>query len=288
MPPDSGARERDPAVLRLSPLGDVELREHFETRRDPGRHLLRNPLHLAQDAVHTEPDCERVLQRFEVDVRGILLGCLEDEGVDEPHQRPVRDAVVRLEVVGGRVLLVHLDGDDGADGLGRACKPLQLGDDVVARRDAEVERMLRRQTQLVDRVQIARVRDGNPEDVVLDGVRNGDRALQGLHGDQLNRIDGNADAREVDDGKVVAHRQHPGDALGRRDTLVDQRLGHRRAARSAPADLGDGSRADEGRRLQQIEQELGCLVDAERRRERARRGAPCPGPVRSRLRSVRV
>jgi hypothetical protein len=216
---------------------------------------------------------ERVLERFEVDVRGVLLGCLEDEGVDQPHQRPVRDAVVHLEVVGGRVLLVHLDSDDGAHGLGRAYKTLQLGDDVVARSDAEVERMLRCQTQLVDRVQIARVRDGNPVDVVLDRVRNGDRALQGLHRDQLNRIDGNADAREVDDGKVVAHREHPGDALGRRDTLVDQCLGHRRAVGGAPANLGDGSRTDECRRFQQIEQELGGLVDSERRRKRARGGA---------------
>ena len=133
--------------------------------------------------------------------------------------------------------------------------------------------MLRRQTQLVDRVQIARVRDGNPEDVVLDCVRNGDRALQGLHGNQLDRIDGNAHTREVDDGKVVPYRQHPGDAFGRRDTLVDQCLGHRSAIRGAPANLGDGSRTDEACRLQQIQQELGSLVSAERHRKRARRGA---------------
>ncbi len=67
-----------------------------------------------------------------------------------------------------RVLLVHLDGDDGADRLGGAYKTLQLGDDVVARRDAEVERMLRRETKLVDRVQVARIRDRDPEDVALE------------------------------------------------------------------------------------------------------------------------
>ena len=31
--PDGGGRQRDPAVLRLPPLGDVELRQHLEARR---------------------------------------------------------------------------------------------------------------------------------------------------------------------------------------------------------------------------------------------------------------
>ncbi len=126
--------QRDTAVLRLAALGDVELREHLQARRDPRRHALGNALHLPQHAVDPEPDHERVLVRLEVDVRGVLLGRLEDHGVHEPDERAVGDAVVGLEVVGLLVRcrgLLGLDGD-GADGLGRADETLELRDDVDA------------------------------------------------------------------------------------------------------------------------------------------------------------
>ena len=62
--------------------------------------------------------------------------------------------------------LVEVDGDDGADRLGGAEEPLELGRDVVARRDAELERVFRREAELVDRVQVPGIRDRDPEDVV--------------------------------------------------------------------------------------------------------------------------
>ena len=51
-----------------------------------------------------EADDERVLLGLEVDVAGALLGGLEDDRVDEPDERRVRDAVVDLEVVDFLVL----------------------------------------------------------------------------------------------------------------------------------------------------------------------------------------
>ena len=62
----SPARAGSATVLRLAPLGDVELRENLQASRDAGGHLLRHPLHLPEHAVDTEPHDERVLLRLEV------------------------------------------------------------------------------------------------------------------------------------------------------------------------------------------------------------------------------
>ena len=73
-------------------------------------------------------------------------------------------------------------------------EPLQLGEDVVARRDDELERVLRGQAELVDGVQVPGIGDRDPQDVALELVRDRDRALERLHRDQLRRVDGDADA----------------------------------------------------------------------------------------------
>ena len=99
MPSGGRGVQRDPPVLRLAPLGDVELREHLEARRHAGGEALRDALGDVQHAVDAVADDEVVLLRLEVDVAGSVLGRLEDDRVDEAHERRVRDAVVGLEVV---------------------------------------------------------------------------------------------------------------------------------------------------------------------------------------------
>ncbi len=98
-PAGGGGAQRDAAVLRLAPLGDVELREHLQTGGHAGGELLRDPLRDVQHAVDAVADDQRVLLRLEVDVAGPVLGRLEDDRVDEPDERRVGDAVVGLEVV---------------------------------------------------------------------------------------------------------------------------------------------------------------------------------------------
>ena len=142
-------------------------------------------------------------------------------------------------------------------------------EDVVARGDAELERVLRRESQLVDGVQVAGIGHGDLQHVAVDGIRDRHGALERLHGNELGGVEGNPDGRQVDDREVVAHGQHPGDAS----------RASRRPRRSAPAsrachwrsvhERGRERRSDECRVLEQVEQELGRLVDAERRRERA-------------------
>ena len=86
MRPAAAACQRDPAVLRLSPLGDVELCEHLQARRDARRHPARDSLHLGEDAVDAEPDDKRVLLRLEVNVGRTVLGGLKDDRVDEADE----------------------------------------------------------------------------------------------------------------------------------------------------------------------------------------------------------
>ena len=175
-------RERDAAVLRLSALCDVELREHLQARRDGHREPLRDPLHLVEDAVDAEPDDERVLLRVEVDVRGAVLGRLEDDRVHEPDERRVGDAVVGLEVVLVVVLLLDLelvlDERRALPRLALANLAPELDLDVLARRDPDLERVTRREAELVDRLDVRRVGDRDLQDVALEGVRECDRTLE--------------------------------------------------------------------------------------------------------------
>ncbi len=55
---------------------------------------------IDEHAVDPEADEQGVLLRFEVDIAGPVLGCLEDDRVDEPDDRPLGDAVLGREVVG--------------------------------------------------------------------------------------------------------------------------------------------------------------------------------------------
>ena len=150
----------------------------------PGHHPLRDPLDLVEHAVDAEADEQRILLRLEVDVGGPVLGGLEDHGVDEPDERRIGDAVVDLEVVD--LLLLHLqlqlllDGGAGAERLRGTRQSAELDEDVVAGRHAELERVARREPELVDSLNVAGVGNGDPERPVLDRVRNGRQAFEDM------------------------------------------------------------------------------------------------------------
>ena len=103
-----------------------------------------------QDAVNAVADDELILLRLDMNVARALLRGGEDHGVDEAHERCVRNAVVGLEVV----LTLLVDGGDVADvarvhRLGCARKPANLRHDIVLGRDEELDREARRQAELV-------------------------------------------------------------------------------------------------------------------------------------------
>ena len=130
----------------------------------PAAIFFGTALHLAENAVDAEAHRERVLLRLEVDVGGVLLRGLEDDRVDEPDERAVRDPVVGLEVVAvsRRRRRRVSTRDDRADRLGGSHEALELREDVVAGCDAELERVLRRESKLVDGVEVARDRPPRP------------------------------------------------------------------------------------------------------------------------------
>jgi len=130
--------------LRFPALGDVQLREHLQARRDTGHHPLGDPLHLVQDAVDAKPNGQGILLRLEVDVRGSVLGRLEDDRVDEPNEGRLRDPVLGLEIVDVFFFLLEqrlLFGQRSprAEGLGRTREAAKLGEDVLAGGNSQLE-----------------------------------------------------------------------------------------------------------------------------------------------------
>ena len=102
---DRAARDAqtDAPVLRQPLLGDVELGHHLDARDDRRRHRAPRLQRLAQHAVDAQPHHEPVLERLDVDVRGVLLDRLGQQRVDELDDRRI---VLALEQVGllGQVL----------------------------------------------------------------------------------------------------------------------------------------------------------------------------------------
>jgi hypothetical protein len=192
-----------------------------------------------EDAVDAEAHEQAVVLRLDVDVGGAVLGRLEDDRVDEPDKRRIGDAVVDLEVVGfllflrGRELL--LDHRARAERFGGASETADLGKDVLACRDAQVERVTRRDPQLVDRLDVARIGESDLQRSVRERVRHRDDALEHMQWDLVGGLVVDAREREVDEGHLVASGERTRDAFARRDVLLDQRLRERAAlAHAAP------------------------------------------------------
>jgi hypothetical protein len=96
-----------------------------------------------------------------VHVGGAVLRRLEEDRVDEADERDVGDAVLGLEI--GEVFLLLceelllLDDRACAERLGGPRELANRDEDVLTRGDAELERVPRREPQLVDAVEIRRV-----------------------------------------------------------------------------------------------------------------------------------
>ena len=153
----------------------------------------------------------RVLLRLEVDVARPVLGGLEDDRVDEPDDRPLRDPVVGREVVG--LVLDRLVGvvvEDGGEGDVRPAQAPDLDHDVLERRDGELDREPRGQAQLVDPVDVVGIGERDPQRVLVDRV--GDRADPLEHGerDELGRLGRDAGHGQVDERQAVALGELPG------------------------------------------------------------------------------
>ena len=163
-----------------------------------------------EDAVDPVADDQLVLVRLDVDVARPVLGRLEDHRVDEADERCVRAAVVGLELVLLRLLVLEDDHlvERGVHGPGRAREAAQLGEDVLLRRDVELDRLARREPQLVERTDVLRVRDRDLKDAVAGRERDRDDPDQDGKGDRADGVGVDADGGEVDPRQLVAVGEH--------------------------------------------------------------------------------
>ena len=169
----------------------------------PAASRFGNALGDVEHAVDPVADDQRVLLRLEVDVAGPVLGGLEDERVDEPHERRVGDAVVGLEVVLVLVEAGHVADERGIHRLGGARQPADLGEHVFSRGDEELDRVPRGEAELVEAVHVLRVGDRDLEVAAVGGERDRADALEHRQRDDLRRLGVDARDREVDERQLV-------------------------------------------------------------------------------------
>ena len=93
--------DRDAAVLRRAPLGDVELAHDLQTRDDRRLHRLRDGRDLTCHAVDPRAHHHLVLLGLEVDVGGAVLDRLRHRRVHELDGRALAAGLGDLLALGG-------------------------------------------------------------------------------------------------------------------------------------------------------------------------------------------
>src|SRR5205823_4414048 len=130
-------------------------------------------------------------------------------------------------------LQLLLDRSARAEGLGGAAEAPNLREDVLSGCDSELERIARREPELVDALDVAGIGNRDPQRPVLDRVGNGSEALEHVEGDLAAGLLLNTGQREVDQRHLVASRERARETFARRDVLLDERVGERAHAGSA-------------------------------------------------------
>src|SRR5262249_52029796 len=95
-----GDLQADAPVLRQALLGDVETRHVFDTRDHQRRHGAARLQYLAQHAIDAEANHQAVLERLDVDVGGVFLDRLGENGIDQPDDRRIVLAVEKIGLLG--------------------------------------------------------------------------------------------------------------------------------------------------------------------------------------------
>ena len=166
-------------------------------------------LHLVEDPVHAHPHDQRLGHRIEMHVARAVLGRLQQYRVDELDEGGVREAVVGLEVGLLAFRKLFLEQGRALPGLVRPQDPAQLDLDVLPSRNGQVDRVARRETQLVHRLHVGRVRDRHPEPVSRDPVGQRTGTGEQVPRDQGGGAGIDALLLKVDERQPVLIREHP-------------------------------------------------------------------------------
>ncbi len=208
----------DAAVLRQTPLGDVELRHDLEPRGQRVLELQRRLHHLVEQAVDPVAHTERFLVGLDVDVRRDLLDGVGEDQIDElddggvfrllRHLAGIFLVIAGHEIDAGVVEARHHVVEEvlvgfGVVGLDRGANRLLGGDDgldVVAREELDV----------VEGEDVRRV--GGSEDERRAGPIHGDDVVFSgdVFGDQSDDFGLDREVREIDRGNAILF----GDELG--------------------------------------------------------------------------
>ena len=85
----TGDPQRDAAILRQAFFGNIETRHDLDARyQQRGQHPLRFE-HLAQDAIDTEAHDQAIFEGFDMNIRGVFLDRLGQQGIDEADDRRI-------------------------------------------------------------------------------------------------------------------------------------------------------------------------------------------------------
>ena len=207
-------RQLDPAVLRKTPLGDVEIRHHLDPSGDRKGEMLRRRHHLLQHAVGLQPDPELMLERLEVDVAGAVADRHQEHHVEELAdrralgQRLNAREVDRAVPVGRRsrcslqVLVAGQFVDDRFDRVGRGRiilldRLLNLG----FRRHADLDVVAEQHPQLVGDLNLLRLRRRDREPVALQRERHDAVELRHRLADDLQHVALERRVSQLGDGR---------------------------------------------------------------------------------------
>jgi len=95
-----GDPQTDATVLRQPLLGDVELRHDLDPRHDGGGDRTLGLQRFAHHAIDPHAHHETVLERFDMDVRGVVAHRLGQQGVDEADDRRSILALEQVSLLG--------------------------------------------------------------------------------------------------------------------------------------------------------------------------------------------
>ncbi len=205
----------------------------------------RRQRHFLEHAVDARADAEELFVRLEMDVRGALLDGVEQDFIDEAHDRRVLDIVpgqrvgVRVLIAGGDFEVLEIEiifgqARHGRVGLidGLVDRHLQLvvldHDELDAHRGLEAD--------LIERMQIGRVRDGQEQP--LAALHQGQypvllhelvahrphRVQVGRHGVQIE--EGHPEFVRCGDGDIARARQVRSHEVGHQALAPFLRLGN--------------------------------------------------------------
>ena len=223
--------DRDAAVLRGAPLGDVEPAHDLQARGDCRLQCLRDRRDPACDAVDAGAHDELALLGLEMDVRRAFFDRLCDHLIDEADGRRCRGGAIAdvFDREVGRKLIVHALDDLDVVAIGAADRVHEVA--RVRHRQLELE--AEHEVEVVGGDDVRRVGHGDEDRrIVEEAHRERDEAARELLGEQHGRRRVDLELCEVDEREARLIGERLGDGARGRPAALDEHLAEPAAAQA--------------------------------------------------------